>query len=71
MVPDDRPALDRLAEQLRWKMEHLDPEDARAWTELTDREREFFRLSVKSLLDERDLVLTALSQVAPPARPDR
>ena len=39
-----------LAERLRWKMEHLDPSDERPWKELTDTEKEFFRICVRELL---------------------
>lgn len=47
---DERPALDILAEELRWKAEHLDPSDDRPWAELDDRERGHYRTLVGWLL---------------------
>ena len=57
----DRPARSRaiveLARRLHWKMEHLDPSDTDSgWVNLTDREREFYCLCVKAILDDRSLV---------------
>ncbi len=59
-------AIEALAERLHWKQDHLDPApELRGWSDLDESEREFYRLSVRALLDERDLMLTALA--APPA----
>jgi hypothetical protein len=41
-------AVWELAERLHRKMQHLDPTDDDNWTELTDRQREFYRLLRRS-----------------------
>ena len=63
----DRPALeeneaiDRLAQRLYWKMEHLDPSEEPDWEKLNDWDKDNYRLCVEAVvLDERDLVLCAL-----------
>jgi len=63
---EDRPdtpggALEALARELHWKMEALDPSDGRDWRDLSDREREFYRLSVRAVLANREIVALALS----------
>lgn len=51
---DPFPLVERLAERLFLKMEHLDPSfRPGGWAGLTNREREFFRLSVEDLLQDR------------------
>lgn len=56
---DDRPALDferaieELAEALHAKMERLDPTLDPDWSEMTDHQREFYRLCVIDLLDNK------------------
>jgi hypothetical protein len=45
-----------LAERLYKKMDHLDPQiDAPEWAGLTDRQREFYRLCIEAIFDERRL----------------
>lgn len=53
-------AIEALARRLHWKMEHLDPTDEYDWEKLSDRQREFYRISVESLLDDRALLMSAL-----------
>lgn len=48
-------ALETLAERLRSKMEHCDPTDdgEKEWADLTDRQRELYRICIRSVLTER------------------
>jgi hypothetical protein len=57
---DRESAVWKLAERLHWKMQHLDPDEAEAWGELTDRQREFYKLCVEAIFDERMLSRCAL-----------
>ena len=43
-------AVERLANRLHDKMEHLDPTEDGEWACLPDRKREFYRLCVEDLL---------------------
>jgi len=54
-------AIEALARRLHWKMEHLDPTDEDDWEKLSDRQREFYRISIVSLLEERALLISALN----------
>lgn len=45
-------AIEILAERLHWKMEHLDPGEYAAWSEMDDHDKEFFRQCVKALLQD-------------------
>ena len=47
-------AVMRLAERLHWKMEQLDPTDTPDWETLTARQREFYRLCIEAIFDERE-----------------
>jgi hypothetical protein len=58
MMPADS-AIERLARELHWKMEHLDPTEDSDWERLSDRQREFYRLCVRWLLFHRSDILTA------------
>lgn len=54
-------AFDKLASLLRWKMDSLDAvDDSRDWAELDDSERDFYRICVRRLLNEVELVHRAL-----------
>lgn len=55
-------ATEALAKRLRWKMEHLDPSSRweTEWDNLPKQEREFYRLCVKAILNEAELVKAAL-----------
>lgn len=44
--------VEHLAERLHWKMEHLDPTDRPLWGALTEREKDFYRICVRTLLKE-------------------
>jgi hypothetical protein len=58
---DQSQALEALAERLFWKMEMLDPGlHDRAWADLTERERAFYRHSVRAIFQERELARAAL-----------
>ncbi len=57
----DDEAIDALAKRLHWKMEHLDPTDDDDWEKMSDRQREFYRISVESLLEERAHLISALT----------
>ena len=62
-TPDDidtEKAVWSLARRLHWKMEHLDPTDRPGWAALTERERDFYRLCVEAILDEKRLCQAAL-----------
>jgi hypothetical protein len=63
-------AIEHLAKRLHWKMEHLDPTEDPDWDLLTERQRDFYRLCIKSLLAERSAIEEALQLTAPaPASP--
>lgn len=54
-MPDSNPSeiIERLAERLHRKMEHLDPGPAEVtWAALSEYEREFYRICVSDLLSE-------------------
>lgn len=57
----DRPAelremaVDRLAKQLNWIQGRIDPDGFSAWEEYDERDRAFFRSSIRSLLLDRKL----------------
>ncbi|MDF2973218.1 MAG: hypothetical protein K0R61_3668 [Microvirga sp.] len=55
-------AVERLSCFVYEKLEHLDPTDDRAWPELSERERELYRIVVRGLLDRRSLVLAGLER---------
>jgi hypothetical protein len=57
-----RRAIDQLAARLHWKLEHLDPTGASDWSDLSDHQRDIFRIAVASLLDECQLVDTAMGR---------
>lgn len=62
-----RPAIDRLAERLHWKQHHLSPGPVEErWSDLSQRERDYYRLSIKALLDERSLLEALISDVEGP-----
>ena len=50
-----------LAERLYESMERLDPGDGRSWDELSPREREFYRVLMTLVLEERELVAQAIA----------
>lgn len=58
----DGGAIEVLAQTLFAKMERLDPtEDGdKGWSDLTDHQRDFYRLCVKAILAEREVVAQAL-----------
>ena len=68
--------FERLGRALFEKMEHLDPSEDRDWVGLSEREREFFCLSAKAVVDclsaERSASLGELvpRQRGTAARPD-
>ena len=49
-----------LARRLHGKMEQLDPTEDDDWENLSERQREFYRLCVESIFDERELSRSAL-----------
>jgi hypothetical protein len=53
-------ARERLARELHWKMEHLEPMDAPDWEMLSDRQRQFYRACIEWVLSDQDLVRSAL-----------
>ena len=54
----------RLGAALYEEMEHLDPTDGRSYHELSDRERDFYRYSIRSLLEvQADLLLAAIDRL--------
>jgi hypothetical protein len=70
MSGDESPkqrAIEELAKFLHWKQHVLDPgagetDGIPRWDTLSEDEREFYRSSVECLLDNRELVIAALSQ---------
>jgi hypothetical protein len=60
-------AIERLAQSLREKMEHLDPTETGdlSWEELRERDREFYRSCIEDvLLRHRELVNTYFRQLS-------
>ena len=59
--PDE--ACEYLAEELYFKLEHLDPSDVRHgdidWASLSDDEKELYRLAVMWILHQREAVSAA------------
>jgi hypothetical protein len=51
VVSAGAPVVIDLGRVLFERMEHLDPSDDREWSHLSDREREFFRLSAKAVVE--------------------
>ena len=56
----DVPEIEGLAMVLHAKMEHLDPTEDPDWRMLTERQRDFYRICIESLLGERDLLQRAM-----------
>ena len=55
-------AIERLAVRLHDRMEHLDPTlNASAWNNLSDHEKEFYRLCIEDLLMDNQLILRGIS----------
>lgn len=52
IIPSGDEVTERLAEVLYLKMEHLEPADGLPWSCLGNREREFYRSCVESVLVE-------------------
>lgn len=53
-------AVDGLAAELHWRMEDLEPSGGPEWAGLSDRQRSFYRLCVRHLLEHRVLIAAAL-----------
>ena len=53
--------IEDLARTLYLTMEHLDPTGEYDWEKLSDRQKEFYRLSITGLLRERALLISALN----------
>lgn len=49
-------AVELLAEQLHFKMEHLDPTEDAVWQGLTERRKEFYRACVFEVIRDKSLV---------------
>ncbi len=60
MGDDQKAAILKLAECLYDAMEHFDPSDAPAWSELSIRERDFYFFCVSELVHNRGDLLAAL-----------
>lgn len=58
-------AVEGLARYMYERLEQLDPTDDRDWPELSERERELYRLVVRGILDRRRLLMAALGGPAP------
>lgn len=57
-----RASIERLAIRLHDRMEHLDPTlNGSKWGDLSDHEREFYRLCIEDLLMDEELILKGLS----------
>ena len=54
-------AIERLARELNWKQEHLDPSNEGDWGDLSECDKEFFRTCVEWLICFPDLINAALS----------
>lgn len=54
-------AIETLAQRLHFKSEHFDPSGEPPWEELSEHQKEFWRLCVSSLLEERQPVLTVMA----------
>lgn len=59
--------IDRLAERLYARMEHLDPSSGLTWTDLNDHEREFYRTCVETIVVE--IIDAARQRCGTQARP--
>ena len=57
-APSRAEAIERLAKRLHWKMAHLDG-DVESWDELSERDRDYYRLCVRALKTDR-LAIAAL-----------
>jgi hypothetical protein len=53
-------ALEALAKRLYWKLEHIDPTDGLTWSEITEYERDNFRICIDELVTMRDELLILL-----------
>jgi len=54
-------AIEHLARELHWKMEHLDPSgEWEEWSSLSEDGREFFRQCVKAVIRHRAVVRRAM-----------
>jgi hypothetical protein len=53
-------AIDGLAEILHWKMDHLDPGEYPAWSELDEDGRDYYRLCIEAILAATPLIKIAL-----------
>lgn len=61
---DEAAAIERLAEKLYDKLEHLDPTpDAPDWYDMTDDGRDLYRVVIKSLLCDRAAIMAALGSL--------
>ena len=54
-------AIEILAKELYWKMEHLYPTEDGGWSDLEDDDREVYRQCVKSLLVHPQEILQGLN----------
>lgn len=59
-APKREAALVALAKRLQWKAEHLDPSGEPDWERLPEKQKEFWVICVRSLLEDRANVLAAL-----------
>ena len=61
-------AVEKLAEVLRWKLEHLDPtEDGDvAWKSLTEHHRDLYRTVIRRLACENEAWAVAMAVLNPP-----
>ncbi len=55
-------AIDLLARELHFKMEHLDPTEDADWEKLSERHRDFFRCCIRHLMLYGDLIRSALTE---------
>jgi hypothetical protein len=53
-------AIEALAKRLHWKMEILEPTTDSEWERLGERQRDFYRHSVRAIFQERELARIAL-----------
>jgi hypothetical protein len=58
-------ALERLAYELNWKQEQLDPSEDGDWERYSESDKAFFRECIEWLLSHPDLVSAALSEASP------
>ena len=52
--PESDIEIDCLARVLHFTLERLDPNESMDWDELSDRSRDFYRLSIKGVLGSED-----------------